>query len=92
MKVKSFTYERSWTGKYYRQRLLPSMQSTEKHVAAMTKEGWELMTESAHSGNGRGFKSRLRIGIRLRCCLRKGRAQELTQQFFAFRLCCRGLE
>jgi hypothetical protein len=23
MKVKSFTYERSWTGKYYRQRLLP---------------------------------------------------------------------
>jgi hypothetical protein len=28
MKVKSFTYERNWTGKYYRQRLLPSMQTT----------------------------------------------------------------
>jgi hypothetical protein len=56
MKVKSFTYERSWTGKYYRQRLLPSMQSMEKHVAAMIKEGWELITESAHSGNSRGFK------------------------------------
>ncbi len=56
MKVKSFTYEKHWTGKYYRQRLLPSMQTMEKHIANMLRDGWDVMTETAHSGNSRGFR------------------------------------
>jgi hypothetical protein len=55
MKVKSFPYERNWTGKYYRQRLLPSMQTMDKHIASMLGDGWEIMTETSHSGNSRGF-------------------------------------
>gem|GEM_PF-4047320 len=56
MKVKSFTYERNWTGKYYRQRLLPSMQTMDGHVARMLSGGWEILAESSHSGNSRGFQ------------------------------------
>ncbi len=56
MRVKSFTYERNWTGKYYRQRLLPSMQTMDKHIASMLSDGWEIMTETSHSGNSRGFR------------------------------------
>ena len=56
MKVKSFTYERNWTGKYYRQRLLPSMQTMDKHIESMLSDGWEIMTETSHSGNSRGFR------------------------------------
>ena len=56
MKVKSFTYERNWTGKYYRQRLLPTMQAMDKHIASMLSDGWEIMTETSHSGNSRGFR------------------------------------
>src|SRR5882762_6766353 len=56
VKVKSFTYERNWTGKYYRQRLLPSMQTMDKHIASMLSDGWEIMTETSHSGNSRGFR------------------------------------
>ncbi len=56
MKIKSFTYERNWTGKYYRQRLLPSAQTMDRHVAGMLDDGWEIISESAHSGNSRGFR------------------------------------
>ena len=56
MKVKSFTYERNWTGKYYRQRLFPRMQSMDKHIARMLTEGWEIMNQSSHSGSSRGFQ------------------------------------
>ena len=56
MKVKSFTYERNWTGKYYRQKLLPSMQTMDRHIAAMLSHGCEIMTETSHSGNSRGFQ------------------------------------
>lgn len=56
MKVKSFTYEKNWTGKYYRQRLFPSMQTMDKHIASMLSDGWELITENSHSGNSRGFR------------------------------------
>jgi hypothetical protein len=56
MKIKSFTYERNWTGKYYRQRLLPSMQTMDRHIASMLSDGWEIMTPSSHSGNSRGFQ------------------------------------
>jgi hypothetical protein len=56
MKVKAFTYERNWTGKYYRQRLLPTMQTMDRHMAGMLSDGWEVMTEMSHSGNSRGFR------------------------------------
>ena len=59
MKVKSFTYERNWTGKYYRQRFLPSMQTMDKHIATMLSDGWEIMTEAPHSGNSLYSSSRL---------------------------------
>jgi hypothetical protein len=49
MKVKSFTYERSWTGKYYRQRLLPSMQTMDKHIASMLNDDWKVMAQTPHS-------------------------------------------
>ena len=51
IKVKSFTYERNWTGKYYRQRLLPSMKTMDNHIASMLSDGWEIRTETSHSGN-----------------------------------------
>jgi hypothetical protein len=51
-----FTSERTWTGKYYRQRLLPSMQTMDKHIASMLDDGWEVLTESSHSGKSRGFR------------------------------------
>jgi hypothetical protein len=56
MKVKSYTYERNWTGKYYRQRFLPSMETMDKHITSMLNDGWKIMTETAHSGNSRGFR------------------------------------
>jgi hypothetical protein len=56
MKVKSFTYERNWTGKYYRQRLLPSMQTMDKHIASMLDDGREVMAQTPHSGDSRGFR------------------------------------
>jgi len=56
MKVRSYTYERNWAGKYYRQRLFPSMQSMDGHVAKLLNEGWEIMTETSHSGKSRGFQ------------------------------------
>jgi len=56
MQVKSFTYEKNWTGKYYRQRLFPSMQTMDKHIARMLSEGWEIMSQNSHSGNSRGLQ------------------------------------
>jgi hypothetical protein len=56
MKVKSVTYERNWTGKYYRQRLLPSMQTMDRHIARMMSDGWEILAQTPHSGNSRGFR------------------------------------
>jgi hypothetical protein len=57
MKVKSFTYEKNWTGKYYRQRFFPTMQTMDKHIASMLSDGWEILTQTSHSGNSRGFQS-----------------------------------
>ena len=56
MKVKSFTYERNWAGKYYRQRLLPSMQTMDRHIGRMLSDGWEILAQAPHSGNSRGFR------------------------------------
>lgn len=56
MKVKSFTYERHWTGKYYRQRLLPTTETMDKHIARMFENGWQIMSQTSHSGSSRGFR------------------------------------
>lgn len=56
MTVKSYAYERNWTGKIYRQRLFPSMQTMDRHITKLLNEGWEIMTEPSYSGNSRGFR------------------------------------
>jgi hypothetical protein len=55
MQVKSFTYEKSWYGTYYRQRLF-SMERMDSHIAKMLSQGWTILTQTAHSGEGRGFR------------------------------------
>jgi hypothetical protein len=55
MQVKSFTYERSWYGAYHRQRFF-SMERMDTHVAKMLRSGWEILTQSAHSGHSRGLQ------------------------------------
>ena len=55
MKVKSFTYERSWYGTYHRERIF-SMERMDTHVAKMLGKGWEILSQAAHSGQGRGFQ------------------------------------
>ena len=45
MKIKSFTYEKNWTGTYYRQRLLPSMQTMDRHMAGMLSDRWEIISQ-----------------------------------------------
>ena len=55
MQVKSFTYERSWYGTYHRQKLF-SMEMMETHVGKMLDEGWQILTQVAHSGQGRGLR------------------------------------
>jgi hypothetical protein len=32
------------------------MQTMDKHIAGMLSAGWEVMTETSHSGNSRGFR------------------------------------
>jgi hypothetical protein len=39
MKVNSYTYERNWTGKYYWQRLFPSMQTTGQAYRKLVEPG-----------------------------------------------------
>jgi hypothetical protein len=55
MQVKSFTYERSWYGTYHRQRIF-SMQRMDTHIARMLGGGWEILTQTAHSGQGSRFR------------------------------------
>ena len=55
MQVKSFTYEKSWYGTYYRQRFF-SMERMDKHIVKMLSQGWKILTQTAHSGEGRGFR------------------------------------
>ena len=55
MQVKSFTYERSWYGTYHRQRIF-SRERMDTHVAKILGNGWEILSQAAHSGQGRGFQ------------------------------------
>ena len=55
MEVKSFTYRKSLFGTYYKQGLL-SVQKMDDHMAKMLTDGWELLTQTAHSGERRVFR------------------------------------
>jgi hypothetical protein len=55
IEIKSFTYERSWYGTYYRQRLF-SMQKMDDHIARMLEAGWKILLYVAHSGRTRGIR------------------------------------
>lgn len=54
MEVRLFTYECSSYGPYYRQRLF-SMEKMDAHVGKMLSDGWQVVTQVAHSGQGRGL-------------------------------------
>lgn len=49
MDVKSFTYRKSLFGTYYKQGLL-NLQKMDDHIAKMLNEGWDILTQTAHSG------------------------------------------
>jgi hypothetical protein len=51
----SITYEKSWYGVYYRQRFF-SMERMDRHIAKLLAQGWTILTQTAHSGQGRGFQ------------------------------------
>jgi|ERR1700723_573954 len=55
MQVKSFIYERSWYGTYHRQRFF-TLEKMDTHVAKMLSCGWQVLTQVAHSGQGRGLR------------------------------------
>lgn len=52
MEVKSFTYRKNLFGTYYKQRLL-NLQKMDNHIAKMLDDGWEVLTQTAHSGERR---------------------------------------
>ena len=55
MQVKSFTCERSWYGTYHRQRFF-SVETMDTHVGKMSSRGWNVLTQVAHTGQGRGLR------------------------------------
>ena len=55
MQVKSFSYERSWYGTYHRQRFF-SMEKMDTHIGKMLGQGWQVLSQVAHSGHGRGLR------------------------------------
>jgi hypothetical protein len=52
MRVKSFTYQKSVFGTYYKRGLL-NLQKMDKHIAKMLDDGWEILTQTAHTGDRR---------------------------------------
>ena len=52
MEVKSFTYRKSLFGTYYKQGLF-NILKMDDHMARMLKDGWEVLSETAHSGERR---------------------------------------
>jgi len=49
MQIKSYTYRKSIFG-IYRKRALLDLQKMDDHIAKMLSDGWEVLTQSAHSG------------------------------------------
>lgn len=52
MEVKSFSYRKSLFGTYYKQGLF-NILKMDDHMARMLKDGWEVLTQTAHSGERR---------------------------------------
>lgn len=52
MEVKSFTYRKNLFGTYYKQGLL-NVQKMDAHIARMLSDGWEVLAQTAHSGERR---------------------------------------
>lgn len=52
MEVKSFTYRKSLFGTYYKQGLF-NILKMDDHMARMLKDGWEVLMQTAHSGERR---------------------------------------
>lgn len=52
MQVKSFTYEKNFFGTY-RKRGFLNLQKMDDHIANMLNDGWEILTQTAHSGDWR---------------------------------------
>lgn len=55
MQVRSFTYERSSYGTFHRQRFF-SLETIDTHIGKMLSRGWNVLTQVAHSGQGRGVR------------------------------------
>ena len=49
------TYERSWYGTYRRQRFF-SLETMDTHIGKMLSRGWQIFSQVAHSGQGRGLR------------------------------------
>lgn len=52
MEVKSVTYRKSIFGTYYKCGLF-NLQKMDDHMAKMLNDGWEVLTQTAHSGERR---------------------------------------
>ena len=52
MQVKSFTYQRNVFGTYYKSGLL-NLQKMDDHIAKMLSDGWEILTQTSHTGDRR---------------------------------------
>ncbi len=52
MEVKSFTYQKSVFGTYYKRGLL-NLQKMDDHISKMLNEGWGILTQTAHTGDRR---------------------------------------
>ena len=52
MEVKSFTYRKNLFGTYYKQGFL-NVQKMDDHMVKMLNDGWEVLTQMAHSGERR---------------------------------------
>jgi len=50
MQIKSFTYRKSFFGIYRKQGLL-DLQKMDDHIAKMLNEGWEILSQTATSGD-----------------------------------------
>ena len=49
MQIKSCTYRKSFFGIYRKHGLL-DLQKMDDHIAKMLSAGWEILTQTAHSG------------------------------------------
>jgi hypothetical protein len=55
MEVKSVTYRKSIFGTYYKRGLF-NLEKMDDHMTKMLTDGWELLTQTAHSGERRVFR------------------------------------